>query len=203
VDDENGQMSAAQADEIKHCYEANAEWVYGYASGLLGGDRRTHDVHGTAEDLVQDTFMAAARAWETLRSLNEAQKRKWLRTTMLRAASRMGRRNQMFQDLLPAIYDPYLAAQAEAGEQVVSAVANGMILEKVREVIGGLPYQQRVIANMKWIQQMNNKEIAAELGTSPNVVAVQLHTVRQKLRISLGPQYPFAPENGKDGTYDD
>ena len=107
MDDEPRQISAAQADEIRRCYEANAKWLTGYASALLGGDRRTHDARGAPEDLVQDTFEAATHAWETLRSLNEAQKRKWLRTTVLRTASRMGKRNQMLHDQLPVIYDPY------------------------------------------------------------------------------------------------
>ena len=53
-----------------------------------------------------------------------------------------------------------------------------------------------------WVEQMKNKEIAAELGTSPNVVAVQVNSIRRKLKNGLGSQYPFSPESGKEGTYD-
>jgi RNA polymerase sigma factor (sigma-70 family) len=202
VDDEYAQISAAQADEIKRCYEANARWVYGYARFLVGRDRRTHDARAVAEDLLQDTFVAAARAWETLRGLTEVQQRAWLRTTVSRMASNMGRRNQMFRDLMPEIYDMHLCVPPDPEEQAMSAVDIGMVLEKIAEVIDGLPFQQRMIAIMKWIEQMKNKEIAAELGTSPNVVAVQVNAIRRKLISSLGSRYPFATESEKDGTYD-
>lgn len=202
MDDDAPQISAAQADEIKRCYEANADWVYGYARALMGRDHRTLDASAAAEDLLQDTFVAAARGWETLRNLTEVQQRSWLRTTVSRMASRMGKRSQAFRDLMPAIYDPRAEAQPGPEEKTVAAAASGIILEQVSQVIDELPFQQRMIAVMKWIDHMKNREIAAELGTSPNTVSVQLHSIRQKLKSALGPQYPFAPEFGKDGTYD-
>jgi RNA polymerase sigma factor (sigma-70 family) len=179
VDDGDPQMSAAQADEVKRCYEANAGWVYGYAHVLVGRDHRTHDARAAAEDLLQDTFVAAARAWEILRNLTEVQQRAWLRTTVSRMAARMGRRNQTLRDLIPEIYDLQAEAQAGPEEKVMAAVVGGMALEKVLQVIDGLPFQQRMIAIMKWIDHVKNKEIAAELGTSPNTVSVQLHSIRQ------------------------
>jgi RNA polymerase sigma factor (sigma-70 family) len=202
VDDDDLQMSAAQADEIKRCYEANASWVYGYAHVLVGRDHRTHDARAAAEDLLQDTFVAAAHAWTILRNLTEVQQRAWLRTTVTRMAGRMGKRNQMFRDLAPDFYDPQAEVQAGPEEKVMAAVASGITFEKVSEAIDGLPFQQRMIAIMKWIDHMKTREIAAELGTSPNTVSVQLHSIRQKLKYALGSQYPFAPEVGKDGTYD-
>jgi RNA polymerase sigma factor (sigma-70 family) len=202
VDDEDPQIPAAHADEIKRCYEVNASWVYSYARILVGNDRRSHDSRAAAEDLLQDTFVAAARAWGTFRSLTEIQQRAWLRTTVSHMASNMGRRNQVFRDLMPELCDPHLYALPDPEEKAVSAVTSRMVLEKVAEVIDGLPFQQRMVAIMKWVDQMKNKEIATELGTSPNVVAVQVNSIRRKLKNSLGSQYPFSPESGKEGTYD-
>jgi len=202
VDDEDPQIPAGYADEIERCYEAHASWVYGYARTLVGNDRRTHDSRAVAEDLLQDTFVAAARAWETFRSLTEVQQRAWLRTTVSHMASNMGRRNQMFKDLMPELCDPRLYALPDPEEEAVSAVTGRMVLEKVAEAIDGLPFQQRMIAIMKWVDHMKNKEIAAKLGTSPNVVAVQVNSIRRKLKNSLGSRYPFTPEKGREGTYD-
>lgn len=202
MEDEHPQIPEAHAEEIKRCYEANATWVYRYALMLVGHDRRTHDARAAAEDLLQDTFVAAARAWETFRSLTEVQQKAWLRTTVSHMASNMGRRNQMFRDLMPELCDPRLYALPDPEERAVSAVTNRMALEKVAAVIDGLPFQQRMVAIMKWVDQMKNTEIATELGTSPNVVAVQVNSIRRKLKNSLGSRYPFTPEKGKEGTYD-
>lgn len=200
--DENRPITAAYSDEIRRFYEAHSDWVYGYARLLVGRDRRTHDTRTAAEDLLQDTFIAAADSWGTVRALSEVQQRAWLRTTVSRMASSMGRRSQMFRDLMPELYDVQTDVSADPAEQAIGAVSGRLVLEEIVKLIDGLPFQQRMIAIMKWVDHRKNKEIAAELGTSPNVVAVQVNTIRRKLLKAAGARGSFAPQMRKEGTYD-
>jgi RNA polymerase sigma factor (sigma-70 family) len=197
VGDEHARVPAEHAAEVKRCYEANSRWLYGYARLLLGRDRRAGDSRATAEDLLQDTFVAATRAWATVRDLTEEQQRAWLRTTVSRLVGSVGRRNQKLCDLLPELHGQYASAAPDPEQQAVSADTASRAFEKIVEIIDGLPSQQRQIALMRWVDQMKNTEIAVELGTTPNVVAVQVNTIRRKLVSGLGPFHPFAQEDGE------
>jgi len=139
--------------------------------------------------------MAATRAWVTMRELTDVQQRAWLRTTLLRIASRSSARSERLRDLLPDIYERYAPAAADPAGRA----AAGMEVEKITEVIQRLPPQQRLIAMMRWFEQMKNTEIAAELGTSSNVVAVQVNIIRRKFISSLGPTPPSAGEVAEGG----
>jgi DNA-directed RNA polymerase specialized sigma24 family protein len=51
------------ADELGDCFAAYARGLFGYACALSRGD------HALPDDLVQSTFVAAARQWPTVRYL--------------------------------------------------------------------------------------------------------------------------------------
>lgn len=195
--DEHARIRAERAAEVKRFYEANSRWLYGRVRLLLGRDWRADGSHAAAEDLLQDTFVAATRAWATVRDLTEEQQRAWLRTTVRRLASSAGRRDQKFRDLLPELHGQYALASPDPEQQAVSADTASKALEKIVEIIDGLPPQQRQIALMKWDDRMKNTEIAVELGTTANVVAVQVNTIRRKLVSGLGPFHPFGQEDGE------
>jgi DNA-directed RNA polymerase specialized sigma24 family protein len=60
------QIPKDHADEVADCFAAYAPGLFGYACALTRGD------HALVDDLVQSTFMAAARQWTTLRGLCDA-----------------------------------------------------------------------------------------------------------------------------------
>jgi DNA-directed RNA polymerase sigma subunit (sigma70/sigma32) len=62
--------------ELSRFYDAHDRWLFGHACARTRGDR------DLAEDLVQDTFEAAARAWPTLRGHAEGRQRAWLLGTL-------------------------------------------------------------------------------------------------------------------------
>jgi RNA polymerase sigma factor (sigma-70 family) len=192
-DDDDTEIPEDQAVEIAGFFEANAGWLFGHARLRSGLDRDLVAGRERAEDLVQDVFEAAARAWKAVRELEPAQQRKWLRSTLRYMDTSEFRRRVAFRRNQPELYRRYCAAEADPEQQALDAIA----LERALEIIGGLPGSQKKIALMKWGDHMKGAEIAAELGRAEGTVARQVHEIRRKLIEGLGPYYPFARDDGK------
>ena len=180
------QIPKDHADEVGECFAAYAPGLFGYACALTQGD------HALADDLVQSTFMAAARQWPTLRCLCDAQRVRWLRTTAGHLAISAFRRNAAFGDRLPRLEALSRPRLADTHAEAVSGIA----LERCWRVIQDLPPQQHAVAVMRWLLAMTNSEIAAALGIADGTVAAHLSAVRGKLRAGLGPYDPFGEEGG-------
>jgi RNA polymerase sigma factor (sigma-70 family) len=173
------------AAELAACFEAHARRVFGFACVLAREDR------ALADDLVQATFEAAARAWETLRGLAEDQRRGWLRSTVAHIAASGFRREAAFQDRLPQIEVRYRDSQADPCEQALSAI----VLERCWRIIGEMPKGQHMVAVLRWQLDMKETEIAELLGIAESTVGAQLHRARRKLIEQLGPDHPFARDD--------
>ena len=166
------------ADELARCFAAHAPRLFGQACVLARGDR------ALAEDLVQATFEAAARAWQTLRVLAEDQLRSWLARTLANLAASGFRREAAFRDRLPRIEVRYRKTPADPPEQAFSAIA----LERCWQIIQEMPERQHAVAMLRWRLDMKEAEIAAVLGMAPKTVSAQLHRARRKLIAQLGPE---------------
>jgi RNA polymerase sigma factor (sigma-70 family) len=182
--------------EITRFFKAHAPWLFGHACLRTSRDRELAASRELAADLVQDTFEAAALAWETLRKLNEVQQRAWLRTTLSYKETSHFRRRVAFRRIQPELHHKYQAAAADTEQQALSALA----LERAAEIIEGLSGNQKRIALMKWNDHMKGSEIAAELGCAEGTIAAQIHEVRRKLIDGLGPYYPFTEDDGEGGA---
>ncbi len=184
------------ATEVARFFEAHARWLFGHACLRTSRDQALAAGQELAADLVQDTFEAAALAWETLRELTEAQQRAWLRTTLSHKETSNFRRRVAFRRKQPELHDRYQTAEADTEQQALSALA----LERATEIIENLPGNQKKIALMKWNDHMKGSEIAAALGCAEGTVAAQVHEIRRKLIDGLGPYYPFAKDHGEGGA---
>jgi RNA polymerase sigma-70 factor (ECF subfamily) len=173
------------AAELAACFRAHASRLFGHACVLARGDR------ALADDLVQATFEAAARVWQTLRGLAEEQLRGWLRSTLANIAASGFRREAAFRDWLPQIDARYRETQADPSEQAFSATA----LERCWRIIREMPKGQHVVAVLRWQLGMKEAEIAAVLGIAESTVSAQLHQARRKLIEQLGPDHPFARDD--------
>jgi RNA polymerase sigma-70 factor (ECF subfamily) len=173
------------AAELAACFRAHASRLFGHACVLARGDR------ALADDLVQATFEAAARVWQTLRGLAEEQLRGWLRSTLANIAASGFRREAAFRDRLPQIEARYRDIQSDPSEQAFSAIA----LERCWRIIREMPKGQHLVAVLRWQMGMKEAEIAAVLGIAESTVSAQLHRARRKLIEQLGPDHPFARDD--------
>jgi RNA polymerase sigma-70 factor (ECF subfamily) len=172
-------------DELAAFYAAHAADLFGRACIRTRGDR------ALADDLVQDAFEAAAKAWRTVRCLTEAQRCCWLRTTMDHIAVTGFRRNAAFRRLLTRLEVRYRPPDADTHSEALSAIAE----ERLWACIQGLPERQHEVALMRWQQDMKISEIASTLGIAEKTAHAHLHQVRKKLRSTLRPYYPFGRDD--------
>ena len=188
------------AAELADCFQAHASRLFGHACVLARGDR------AVADDLVQATFEAAARVWQTLRVLAEEQLRGWLRSTLANIAASGFRREAAFRDRRPQIEACYRDTQAGPAEQAPSEQApseqapseqalSAIALERCWQIIREMPKGQHVAAVLRWQLGMKDAEIAAVLGIAESTVSAQLHQARRRLIEQLGPDHPFARDD--------
>jgi RNA polymerase sigma factor (sigma-70 family) len=179
--------------ELSGFFAAHDRWLFGHACVRTRGDREL------AADLVQDRFEAAARSWATLREQADGRQRAWLLGTLANKDISDFRRKEAFRRRQPDIQARYQATAADTAAQALNAIA----LERAREIIEGMPPQQKKIALMRWQDRMKASEIAAELGLAEGTVHAQLHTARGKLVAGLERYYPSGPDNGKGQDHED
>jgi RNA polymerase sigma factor (sigma-70 family) len=183
------------AAELAACFKAHASRLFGHACVLARGDR------ALADDLVQATFEAAARAWQTLRGLAEEQLGGWLRSTLANIAASGFRREAAFRDRRPQIEAPNRGTQADPSEQASSEQAlSAIALERYWRIIREMPKGQHVVAVLRWQLGMKEAEIAAVLGIAESTVSAQLHWARRNLIKQLGPDHPFARDDPEGGS---
>jgi RNA polymerase sigma-70 factor, ECF subfamily len=173
--------------ELSSFFAAHDRWLFGHACVRTRGDREL------AADLVQDTFEAAARAWETLRGRPVGRQRAWLLGTLANKGVSEFRRREAFRRRQPDIHARYQGTAADTAAEALNAIA----LRRAREIIEEMPPRQQKIALMRWQDRMKAAEIAAELGVTEGTVHAHLHTARAKLIVGLERYYPFDPGSGK------
>ncbi len=178
-------ISRRDADELAACFAADAKGLSGYACVLARGDR------ALADDLVQASFEAAARSWESLRYMADEQRRGWLRATVSNIAVSAFRREAALWDRFERIEARYRTPQADT-EALAFAL---IVLERCWKIIQDMPERQHAVAVLRWQQDMNETEIAAALGMAKKTVSVHLHRARRQLIAQLGPDCPFASDH--------
>ncbi len=178
------------AAELAACFAAHAGNLFGYARVLARGDQ------ALADDLVQAAFEAAARDWATVRCLAEAQRRAWLRTTVANKAVSGFRREAAWRDRLPRIEARYRTAETDLPAQAFTSI----VLERCWKIIKDMPGRQHAVAALRWQHGMKPTEIAAALGMADSTVNVHLTRARRRLIAQLGPDYPFASDDGEGSS---
>jgi RNA polymerase sigma-70 factor (sigma-E family) len=132
------------------------------AAALLVGDV------ATAEDVVQDSFIAMHRAWGRLRDTSRALP--YLRRAVINR-SRSVLRHRVVAGRQPAMAVP---AWPSAEDSALALVQRSSVLA----ALGGLPARQREVVVLRYYADLSEAEIAATLGISKG--AVKCHTARAK-----------------------
>ncbi len=160
---------------------------------LLAFGRRFCGDGSDAEDLVQETFTQAYRAWDQLE--DEANARAWLYTIARRACQRLHRRRsgeperlEPLGELLPRPGEtlPDLAPAGDPHGDRVRAEAR----EIVERAVAALPAPFRQTLVLADLAELTSAEIAAVLGLKEATVKTRLHRARLKLRQALADGLP-------------
>jgi len=166
---------------------------------LLAFARRSCGDGSQAEDVVQETFVQAYRAWDQLEDPSAA--RAWIYAIARRVCQRMTRRRAGEPARLESIDEleprptptvPELAAEDDPHRERLRAEAR----ELVERGLAALPEAFRVPLVLADIAELSVAEIAAVLGLKEATVKTRLHRARLKLRTVLAeglPQRPAPP----------
>lgn len=157
-------MSDGEArDKFEFMVRAFSADVYRYAYSLC------RDRH-TAEDLTQETF---ARAWKAFGSLrDEASVKAWLFTTVRRENARLHERYR------PAFSDIDPDTLAATGHEDLDAMA-------VHAAMGALPAKFRDVLALQVLGGYTGSELADMLGVPVATINTRLFRARQKLTQAL------------------
>lgn len=134
--------------------------------------RQTRDKE-LAEDLTQETFLKALQNADILEELTSCQRRAWL-----------------YRTLKNLIVDNYRHASLE-DEYVRSLDVDSAIEEsgyersEYQDLLGLLDVQERVLFQMRYLQDYNANELAQMFHMPPGTVRAKLARARKKLKKAL------------------
>jgi RNA polymerase sigma-70 factor (sigma-E family) len=163
-------MTRWAADEaVTALYHAHYTMLVRTAALLVG------DV-ATAEDVVQDCFIAMHPAWWRLRDASKALP--YLRRAVINR-SRSVLRHRVVADR----HLPLLAPQLPSAEE--SALA-GLERSSVPAALRALPIRQREVVVLRYYVDLSEAQIAAAMGISKGAVKAHAARAKQTLRAALG-----------------
>jgi len=158
------------ADEaVKVLYQAHYAALVRLAT-LLVGDR------ATAEDVVQDCFIAMHRAWWRLRDTGSALP--YLRRAVINKC-RSVLRHRAVADRHPPLPAPQLPS---AEESALAVVQRSSLLAALR----ALPARQREVVVLRYYADLSEAQIAAAMGISRGAVKAHASRAKDSLRAILG-----------------
>jgi RNA polymerase sigma-70 factor (ECF subfamily) len=139
-----------------------------------------------AEDIVQEAFVRAYRALETLRDPDKFGA--WVYHIALKLCIDWVRKRERRD--APASLDDS-SVRSEASGQATSPAPLQILLEseeerKVLSAIGDLPDKYRLIVTLRYVRKLSYKEIADHLGEPAGTVANRIHRATKMLKDSLG-----------------
>lgn len=155
-----------EIDELLH----HAGWLRGLARSLV------HE-SAAAEDLVQDTWLAALRhppardprAWLARVARN-------LASNARRATRRRATREALAHEERPTPPPPEVLEEAEAQRLLAEAITR-------------LPEELRAVVVLRWFRALDSAAIGRELGLSPSAVRTRLQRALEALRRELDARF--------------
>ena len=135
-----------------------------------------------AQDVCQETFLRAQRAFARLRP--DSNSRAWLYRIATRSAlNTLRRRSRMVARRVDIDLDGLPARIAASGEQRI-------LLAAVTTAVGGLPPRQRAALMLRQFHGLAYAEIAATLGGNEAAARANVYQAIKKLRTTLGGPTP-------------
>jgi RNA polymerase sigma factor (sigma-70 family) len=135
--------------------------------------RLTH-TGATAEDLMQETFLRAWRAYPTFRG--ESAPATWLHVIALRVWADWARSSGRETDVETVDEQRYL-------DSIRSAMPDTRV--DLEAAIARLPRQMREALVLHYLHDYSVQQVGDALGKSPGTIKAQLHAAREHLRREL------------------
>ena len=168
---------------LREFYEAHCDRLYNFIYHRVGAD------HPSAEDVTQETFLAALKAIHTFRG--GAGLFTWLCAIARHKIADHYRRLRQ-RDLAALqlrVIENHSLAEAPSAEQLL-VTREG--IERTREALRHLPAVYQQVLTLKYIDGLPVNRIAEELERTPKSVESLLTRAREALRLRLSGSGPGA-----------
>ena len=135
-----------------------------------------------AEDLVQETYLAAYRAWTEHRRPRKVEP--WIATICLNLGRSAFRHRARRPSEIPWAEHPDIRAETDPEEQALA----GLDRAALHEALWSLPDEQRIALALVDLGGLSTREAARIMGTPQGTVLSRLHRARRALACVLEPQ---------------
>lgn len=181
-----GQMPPLdQGDTMCQAALAHLAGLYGFAMSL------SHN-QAEAEDLVQETYLRAVRAFDRLRP--ESNLKSWLYTIMRNTWLNLVRHTRSGPQFIDDQEQDTVTLAKSSDDPHTEYVA-GIEREHVRAAVESLPQAYREVVMLREFEGFSYEEIAEILGCAAGTVTSRLARGRDRLRAALS-QWKIRPERG-------
>ena len=186
-------------DAIRRLLAEHAGPLYQFACRICG-DR------DEAEDLVQETFMNAYRAWGGFRG--ESSERTWIYRIAINACRRMHRPKSGEPDSIGSLDaplpfgEPLVAGVPADQDDALQHQIHEEARRRLERAIVELPMGFRVPMILKEIAELPVRDVARILGLEEGTVRSRVHRARLKLRASIDAAIPRDPDPAPPPAYD-
>lgn len=172
---------------IPRLFDSHGDQIFGLGLRMCGSPE-------DAEDLVQETFMRAFRAWDTFEGLSAPST--WLYTIASRTCKRLRRRRsgapsklESFQDLLPRDEEGFLDVPSPE-EGPLDEVLRREAHIAVEHALSTMPLKFRLAMTLKELGEFSLAEVAAMLGLKEATVKTRVYRARLHLAKQLKKRFP-------------
>jgi RNA polymerase sigma-70 factor, ECF subfamily len=138
--------------------------------------------HGTAEDIIQDTFLKAIKDIPEVESFTQL--RGWIKVVVRNTTYNYLRKNKRKRndlDFVSVFNDKGLDLVTNA-ESIESEVELKAVSESIVNYMLDLKPEYRSLIEMRWKQDKSYKEIATDLGLKEETVKSKLHRAREAIK---------------------
>ena len=172
---ENAQDNGAEISDFDTIVEGYADFVYNVAFRIMGK-------HEDAEDVAQDAFLSAYRAFDRFRG--ESRVTTWLYRITVNAALMKLRKGKRARTLTQASLEDVDVVNWVEDIPERSAVFSELG-EKIQDGIAMLDPELRTAVVLRDVQELSNSEAAEILGITVSSLKSRIHRARVLLRKYL------------------
>jgi len=162
---------------LAELYDRYGHLAFGLAYRILGE-------RGTAEDIVQEAFLAVWRRSSSFKA-DRGSARAWL-MSIVHNASIDRRRGRHRRELTDVPLDDLAFKLETDAEDTFAVVSERIEAEHVRAALGGLPAEQREVIELAYFGGLTQQEIATRTGTPLGTVKSRMRLGLHKMRTLLG-----------------